>query len=227
MFVRKNAWICMVLTFIVKTFEGVAIVQQFRRTFDARSVVCHLDRHYSVSAAAVLSLSDMLSFLTSDRLDSAYRKPLSQCIIEWVDKATTYNEQSNDRISDNMLKTMLQNAVSGVACLRQVKNDDLQRVIRGQPPLTFGECITIVKSAAQTQDEGYHRRRSAHVTEVGPDDVPDTREVNRIESDLRPPDSIYNQLDLDDRKLWNTFSEDARRRFVRSLGSTTQSRPAP
>ena len=225
-FTRKNAWIYMVLTFTVKTFEGVAIVQQFRRTFDARAVMYYLDRHYSVSTAAVLSLSDILSFLTSDKLDSTYRKPLSQCIIEWVDKATTYNEQANDTISDNMLKTMLQNAVSSVAALRQVKNDDLQRVIRGQPPLSFGEYITILKSAAQTQDESYHRRRSAHVMEVGSEDVSDTREVNRVESDLRLPDSIHNQLDLDDRKLWNTFSEDARRRFVRSL-SHTGSRPNP
>ena len=227
LFTRKNAWIYMVLTFIVKTFEGIALVQQHRRTFDARSVMYHLDRHYSVSTAAVLSLSDILSFLTSDKLDSTYRKPLSQYIIEWVDKATTYNEQSSDRISDNMLKTMLQNAVSGVTALRQVKNDDLQRVIRGQPPLTFGQYITILKSAAQTQDEGYHRRRSAHVLEASPDDTADTLEVNRIESDLRLPDSIYNQLDLDDRKLWNTFSEDARRRLVRSLGNAAPSRPSP
>ena len=69
------------------------------------------------STAAIISLGDMLQFLTSNTLDNSWRKPLSQYILEWNEKAITYNEQAPEPIGATMLKTMLQRAVNYIPAL--------------------------------------------------------------------------------------------------------------
>ena len=88
-----------------------------------------LDQHYSHSTAVIISLGDMLQFLTSNTLDNSWRKPMSQYILEWNETAITYNEQAPEPIGPTMLKTMLQRAVNYIPALRQVKNDDHQRMV--------------------------------------------------------------------------------------------------
>ena len=127
---------------------------------------------------AIILLGDMLQFLTSNTLDNSWRKPLSQYILEWNEKAITYNEQAPEPIGPTMLKTMLQQAVNCIPALRQVKNDDHQRMVRGLPPLRYDEHLSLLRSAAQTADEVRSTRRvNSTIVNVHQTDIVDDFEV--------------------------------------------------
>ena len=140
-----------------------------------------------------------------------------------------------------MLKTMLQRAVNNIPTLRQVKNDDHQRVVRGLAPLRYDEYYILLRSAAQTADE-VRKTRQVNQTIVDVnlssiDDDTSPLEIHKVDQALRLPDHVYNQFDLEDRKQWSGFSDDARRKLVSALhpkrsdtnprSSGASSRPRP
>ena len=91
-------------------------------------------------------------------------------------------------------------------------------------PLRYDECLSLLRSAAQTADEVRSTRRvnsttvNVHQTDLV-DDFQSSLDINKVEQDLRLPDHIYNQFGLEDRKQWSGFSDEAQRKFVTALSS--------
>ncbi len=229
-FLRKSKWMYLALTFIIETFHGRAIVEQYRNNQDARSVLFDLVQHHTNSTVGVIAADDLLEFLTSDVLDSAWNKPYAEYITRWNTKAISYNEMVDHDLSEALLKTMLQKAVRYITPLRQVKNDDSQNAVRGLPPLTYSAYYTLLLSASQTQDEIRRGKgkRTVNVTDFVQDDEEEAvaHLIHNVERKDRPrlPDSLFRDFSSEDRQLWISMSDAAKQKVVARL---VPSKPAP
>ena len=167
----------MVLTFVLQTVQGKAILQRHRLTKDARAVLKQLVDEHSNSTAGVIDAGEILGYLTTDTLDSNYSKPYYEYCILWDQKAITYNNMATSPLPPELLKAMLHRAVRLIPALRQVKNDDMQNVQRGKGALTYAQYLNLLLSAASVADEvrrGRGRSRSANVHDQTDDDDADT-----------------------------------------------------
>ena len=99
---------------------------------------------------------------------------------------------------------MLQRAVNCIPALRQVKNDDHQRMVRGLATIRYDEYLSLLRSAAQTADKVRSTRRvnstivNVHQTDLVDDFQSTLDSINKVEQELRLPDHIYNQFGLED-----------------------------
>ena len=67
---------------------------------------------------------------------------------------------SQDRISSNTKRTLLENAVHPFPPLRQVKTDSAQHVARTGNALTYDQYFSLLLSAANNHDAIYAQKRS-------------------------------------------------------------------
>jgi hypothetical protein len=216
------------LTFTVDTFQGKAIVEQYRHNQDARSVLHALIQHHSNSTVGVITAGDLLEFLTSDVLDSAWNKPYAEYLVRWNTKAISYNDIADTGLPDALLKTMLQKAVRYVPALRQIKNDDAQNMVRGFAPLGYTNYYALLLSACQTQDEIRRGKgkRTVNVADFSKQDDEDeavAHLIYNVERKDRPrlPDSIFRNFSPEDKQLWISFSDPAKQKVVDSLVKAT------
>ena len=179
-FAEKQKFIYSVFEEKLQTDMGKYFVRQHEHDYDAQAIYSKLLAHARASTQASIDTADLLSYITTTKLhDSKWCGTAHSFILHWCDKVRTYEDlvDTPDHFTGNLKMTMLQNAVSGISELHQVKVQSSHDVAHGSPPLSFEQYKTLLLSAASTYDarRGLTRARPTRIvndTEVHPSLVP-------------------------------------------------------
>ena len=103
--------------------------------------------------------------MTSTKLSKGqWRGTHHAFILHWCDQLRKYEDMIDpaDHFTDNVKMTMLQNVVSGVSALHQVKTQAAHDVAHGNKPLNYVNYRTLLLSAATVEDEKLSFQDHAH-----------------------------------------------------------------
>ena len=123
LFDEKQKFIYSVFESILRTDMGKYFVRQHEHDYDAQTVFCKLEQYAVASTQATIDSSGLLAYLTSAKLDSHWRGTAQSFILHWCDKLRTYEDliPKTDHFSDAVKMSLLQNTVTSVNALHQVK----------------------------------------------------------------------------------------------------------
>ena len=228
-YIARNQWLYVVCTHRIKTSEGKVILRRHRADQDGRAVLFDLYTHYKDSGATDLSAQELLMDITTASLDPSSSKSYLEFINNYVTSAEVYNEMQVDdgaRLSQRMLMTFLQRAVSGVRTLSEVQARERHAIAEGRPPYTYDVYVTLLKAEAERQDKVRARARAArrqdlsqrriNLTAIQEDDVEEDGDAQLFEvfktlmskgdtkhpSTSRMDDKSFSSLSDKARKLW-------------------------
>jgi hypothetical protein len=140
LFIEKQKYVYSVLESKVITDKGRAIVQEYKDTFDAQKVYQKLTDHHLGSTKAMVESSTIPSYITTVRLGSGeWNGSAEGFITNWNNQLQVYEHQvpPAEHFPDDQKMSMLENTVSLIAELRQVKNNAvLEKTKTGKEELT-------------------------------------------------------------------------------------------
>ena len=179
-FAEKQKFIYSVFEEKLQTDMGKHFVRMHELDFDAQTVFKDLQTHARASTQASIATAELLRYITTTKLhDSNWRGTAHSFILHWCDRVRTYEDlvATTDHFTHNLKMTMLQNAVSGIGELDQVKVQSAHDIAHGKPPLTYAQYQTLLLSAASTYDarKSLSRprpQRAVHDTRLDPADTP-------------------------------------------------------
>ena len=234
LFDEKQKFIYSVFNECLQTDMGKSLVRTYESTYNAQKIYKELMIHATASTQATIDTDELLSYVTSTKLNkSQWRGTHHAFILHWCDQLRKYEDMIDkaDHFTDNVKMIMLQNAVSGVSALHQVKTQSAHDVAHGKPPLDYINYRTLLLSAATVQDEklSFSRtrpQRNVHVHEQSSSPSDDSyafdidTDIGNIEVNVTdrnktsPRKSFYpsmtkdqwNSLSAKDKVTWDLFS---------------------
>ena len=156
LFEEKQKFIYSVFNDCLQTDVGKSLVRTHEKTYDAQKIYKELKAHATASTQATLDTDELLTYVTSTKLSKGqWRGTHHAFILHWCDQLRKYEDMIDpaDHFTDNVKMTMLQNAVSGVSALHQVKTQAAHDVAHGKKPLNYVNYRTLLLSAAIVEDE--------------------------------------------------------------------------
>ena len=166
-------------------------------------------------------------------------QPLASFVIKFDELLTKYNDANDEagRLQDQMQKTLLQNSVSRVKVLNDIRVREYEKVcLHGMVgALRYIQYFDTLKQATQAYDlsvksnlKGTGRRANVAMLECnmaehsidwdGPEDRT-VYDVYNIQGDpsTRLPDFFWDKLTVDGKRAWHKNSPEDKRMFVKSL----------
>ena len=178
------------------TDMGKYYVRLHEHDYDAQAIFASLQAHAKASTQASIDTAVLLSYITTTKLhESKWRGTSHSFVLHWCDRVRTYEELVDpaDHFTGNVKLIMLQNAVSGVPALHQVKTQSAHDIAHGGKALTFEQYKTLLLSAASAYDAGRGLSRSRP-----------TRSINQADLTELPPvfeDDSFHDIDTDHGEL--------------------------
>ena len=194
----------------------------------------------------MIDSSTILSYITSVRLGNGkWRGSTEAFINHWQNQVRLYERQDPlvDHFSDGQKCTMLENVCTPIAELRQVKNTaDMEKTRTGRAS-SFGECISLLLSAASAYDDQFKSKQEKRqvfthflgvVDEIEDEDSYDidalvtTIQANAHNQCTRPPfkqcthmpHERWLQLSDKHKKKWDLLDESAKATILEISGQT-------
>lgn len=227
-----------------KTLQTSVGKQMFREQAklddnDAHGLYISLVRHYEQSTHARLTSTTLLKYIVSATLGAnTWNGSTHDFILHWCDKVRQYEDMTDmsAHMHDGVKHVLLENAVSPIAELRQVKTTgDIQAQSVNSPGkyLSYENYIALLVSAAQQYDaqnlnsnsSTRRSRRSVYSTSV---EYTDTDEYHSVDTDVptllafrvRMSGQAWRQLDEADRVKWDTVSDKGKEIILGDMSST-------
>ena len=139
---------------IVQTDRGRAIVRQYEETYDAQKVYADLSKHHLQSPRAQLEAAEILGYLSTARFGSSIWPTDSLAFVSnWQDKLRLYERVMDKPFNDMGKRVLLENAVSDVGELRQVKTKAGFDAVQNGNPLTYDQYCACLHTACTTYDD--------------------------------------------------------------------------
>ena len=140
---------------IMKTDRGNHFVRTYNATKDAQRVWRDYCDYMQTSTRADLEVERLVSAITSKRLTSNYRGTTTKFVLEWLEDVRRYESitPTSSHFPDNMKKTMLQNAVNGIATFADIKNSEELDIAKGRRAIAYKDYMTLVQRIATSYDE--------------------------------------------------------------------------
>jgi hypothetical protein len=162
LFTEKKKFVYAILESKLLTDRGKAVVQAYEGTFDAQEVYKRLTEHHVTYTKAGIESSTILSYITSVRLGSGeWNGSTEGFITHWANQVRLYERQVPicDHFSDGQKQIVLENAVTPISELRQVKNNaDLEQIKTGKS-LTYDEILNLLLSATTAYDNHFASKK--------------------------------------------------------------------
>ena len=175
LFKEKNRFMYSVFQETLQTEMGRTIVHTHEDDQNAQAVWAELDAYMSESTYARQEASTLLSYITTVRMGESWKGSSTGFILHWREKVRLYETMvdADQKLSDSLKLTLLQNAVSDLSELRMVKMQDEQGQSKGEAPLKYEQYLPLLLSAATTYDQGrdirpksrYNLRRQSNIHE--------------------------------------------------------------
>ena len=151
----------------VQTDKGKALVRLHTANLDAQKVFAALKIYGDKSISAKIKASDLLTYITSSKInDGTWRGTSTGYIRHWKEQVRLYHKKLDlkEHFSDSQKKTILENAISTIPELRQVKtNADTLTAFNGTA-LDFGAYDTLLESADVQYDASLSSKRNPNRT---------------------------------------------------------------
>jgi hypothetical protein len=201
LFAAKQKYVYQIFERTLLTDEGKTIVRAHEDDYNAQEVYKKLVAHYKQSTKASLNAGDMLTYITSVRLDDGSWKGSSLGFVNhFLEQIRLYHQQvpSSERFSNKQVRTLLQNAITLADHFSMVKGQaDLHKTKTGNYP-DLSQYVELVKSATTTHDRRTTRTRPSLVTpkrcnvyshDIVYDDGDDTYTANDLDTnyDINSP----------------------------------------
>ena len=179
LFAQKQNYMFAVFLYTVKTGAGRAIVKKHHLKGDAQQVWKDLVEHYTSSTTSKLRSDQLMKYITNARLDDSWRRTSVDFIRHWAEQIRLFEEITSitSHMSDDLKRTMLENALVQVRELQFVSIQDRMNVTKGGTPLTFQQYYDAVHDAAVLRDTSLsvssrnRRRIRANLHDLGLDDL--------------------------------------------------------
>ena len=248
LFGEKQKYMYAVFEKTLLTDKGKALVRFYQKTYDAQSIYRELQQYALQSTKANMDASGLLAYITTSNLgDGKWRGTTHAYILHWQDQVRKYHDlKPNQVLSNDILCTMLENAVHPINELRAVKIQADQQKVHTKQDLTYEEYCALLLSAAQQHDQKLTRasakapKRHIYAHDVIDDayedgesfvdtstydiDCPvDTIEVNATNFFKGPrlTSEQWHKLPDDAKKIWDMLSQEAKAIILRPPSSST------
>ena len=145
-----------VLDATLKTDMGKALVRKYEYTFDAQKIWQEFVADARNSTKAQIASSDILSYITSAKYDNTWKGTSSGFILYWINKVREYDtfiDDPTEKFSNTQKLAMLQNTVSDVPELRQVRISAELEVAKGGQRLDYNQYTSLLLSASSAYDK--------------------------------------------------------------------------
>jgi len=139
----------------IHTDKGKAIVRAYEDSYDAQSVYRELAAYALQSTKLSIDAQEILGYISSTQVGTgSWKGTTLSFILHWQEQVHLYESMmpSSDHLSDGLKQTMLENAVSLIDDLHQVKSQADQIKAHTQKGLTYVQYSNLLRSAATTYD---------------------------------------------------------------------------
>src|SRR5210317_1955748 len=237
----------------LQTDKGKELVRKYQSSSNAQHIYSELANHCKESIIADSTAATKMTWLTSTKIEEgSWRGTTESFISYWREQLRLYHElvPHSSRMPDQVVRGLLENAVSLMPHLARVKNlcGTLKATTGTYPDLPA--YIDLLVSAAQTYDRQHasskpkSSRRKVYYTDTAPSDTvdydPSSDDGFAIDQDLdtilafqtqtrRPPPRLpmqqWQQLDDDSKRTWAQLSNAAKSVILGPSTNTPASRP--
>ena len=190
LFEEKQKCMYSVFEKTLQTDHGKAFVREHTDDYDAQEVFKKISKHYKESMAASLEASNLLSYITTTKIDNVTWKGTTEAfILHWKEQMRLYESLVPvcERFSCNQKKSLLESAVQPVKALRAIKDQADQLKIHNKKSLSYDEYSDLVEAAAANFDTKFKsntRRTSRTVYQQEIFDNNDTDSDTEYDIDL-------------------------------------------
>jgi hypothetical protein len=139
----------------LQTDKGKALVRAHHSTSNAQAIYKELSEYALQSTKASLDSASLLAYITSAKLgDGKWKGTTHAFILHWQDQVRLFGDLvgTHTYFADDLLRTMLENAVTKISELRSVKAQADQHRTQTGKVLTYPQYCQLVLSAAQQYD---------------------------------------------------------------------------
>ena len=156
-FTLQQQFLFAVFTKTLKDPTAKDILRSHQHTGDAQKIYAQLCKSATKSAKAKLSKDDLAEFLTTAKLDSAWRGSHHGFLLHWCSQLRAYEElaDSSELYSSRQKLNLLSKAVNKIPYLREIENtQDLLGVTSptGHTSIDFATYLALLTRAAQRDD---------------------------------------------------------------------------
>ena len=123
LFDEKQKYMYAVFEKTLLTDKGKALVRAYQRKYDAQAVYKELSEYALKSTKATMDAASILTYITTSRLgDGNWKGTTHAFILHWQDQVHKYQTLApKSQLPQDLLRTMLENAVHPIESLRMVK----------------------------------------------------------------------------------------------------------
>ena len=143
----------------LKTDTGKSLVSKYEATRDAQGIYRELVKHAKSSTAAQLSGDTLLKYITTARYPGNWKGTSYAFVLHWKEQVVHYEKLELEEVPPKQKLRMLQNTVSDIPDLANVKQLSDQIVARGDSPLDYAGYLELLLSACSTYDKKYATAR--------------------------------------------------------------------
>ena len=255
LFERKQSFMFYVFVDNLLTNTGKNLVRKYQDTYDAQSIYVELTEHCTKSIAATLDASDLLTWITTKKLNKEdWPGKHYSFILYWIEQVRKHNEISQDKLQESQLRILLENSLHATPYLRDIQRTSKLLTTQTGKQLGYTQYVDLCKSAALSHDKAMeakaiasgNRKALYHEFDTSSDDYDSELNVNYHDFDIdvnfqnleayqasfarNPPPFLDNaswqQLDDTSRRAWANLSNHAKKVILSATG-TTPTRPPP
>jgi len=157
LFMLQNDFMYSVFHNILKTDIGKDLLRKHESTRNAQQVYSQLQAFYKTGNAGADQLSEWMTYLTTSRAnDGKWNGTYHGYILYFLNIASKHNsycKDPHDRLSDHIIMTLLQSAVSPIDALHMVRSKAMQDAVTHNIKLNLHQYVEALKLAAQDLDK--------------------------------------------------------------------------
>jgi hypothetical protein len=148
----------------VQTDTGKSIVREHEHDYNAQAVYTKLVQQATTSTKAKLSRDKLVIELTTSLLDSTWRGTHEGFVLMWKEKMRLLEDMTSSQYhyADEVKLSMLQNAVSLVSKLSQIRDINDNLVAVGSLPLDYTTYSDMFVSACNQLDKDLEVPRNSN-----------------------------------------------------------------
>ncbi len=157
LFKEQNKYMMAVFSSCVQTDSGKNLIRKFEGTHDAQQLFVELERHTKTSTSAILTASELLSYITTATLGkNTWNGTTTSFVLHWEEQVRLYERYvpPTSHLGTELTRTLLQNAVNRITDLRQVKLNADQLVQANHNGLSYLQYRDLLVGACARYDAG-------------------------------------------------------------------------
>ena len=138
----------------ISTSMGVHFLRANEEDRGVQAVWRDYKRYMEKSTKANLQVSTLLTELTTQKLEPGSRESSQDFILNWHEKVREFEELTpvDAHFPDSLKKIMLETALQGLKCFRDIKISETMDMARGKGELSYEEYITTAQNTAVSHD---------------------------------------------------------------------------